>query len=276
MATTPTTHRPRRLAALALATTLALAGCGAGTGSDAEQPAARPAPSTTAPTATTAPAPATTAAPAPAPTAPDVATPTGPLTVRADHELAVHADPADAEPSRILPARNEFGSALALLVTEVGTGARDGWFEVLLPGRPNGGTGWVRAAEVTAHEVTHEVRVDLATRTLTVTAGDEVVLSTPVAIGEPRNPTPTGTFSLTDKLETGDPDGAYGPYALGLSGRSDVITEFAGGDGQVGIHGTDDPSSIGRAASHGCIRVPNDVAGALSELLSLGTPVTIA
>ena len=54
-----------------------------------------------------------------------------------------------------------------------------------------------------------------------------------------------------------------------------MLTEFAGGDGQVGVHGTNDPASIGEAVSHGCIRVPNDVASVLDERLPLGTPVRI-
>jgi lipoprotein-anchoring transpeptidase ErfK/SrfK len=79
---------------------------------------------------------------------------------------------------------------------------------------------------------------------------------------------------VTDKLATGE-DGAYGPFALGLSAHSDVLTEFAGGDGQVGIHGTNDPATIGQAVSHGCVRVTNDVITRLEALVSLGTPVTI-
>ena len=55
-----------------------------------------------------------------------------------------------------------------------------------------------------------------------------------------------------------------------------MLTEFAGGDGQVGIHGTDDPGSIGNPVSNGCVRVPNDVAVQLAELLPLGTPVVVA
>lgn len=200
----------------------------------------------------------------------------GARTVRSTTELAVHSDPGDPGPTRVLAPTTKFGSALALLVTEEGHGAREGWYEVLIPGRPNGTTGWVRARDVTVHDISFEVRVDLAERTLTVLDAGEVVLTTPVAVGAPDNPTPTGRFSLTDKLDTADPDGAYGPFALGLSGRSEVLTEFAGGDGQIGIHGTNDPSSIGAAVSHGCLRVPNDVIATLSDVLPLGTPVTVA
>jgi lipoprotein-anchoring transpeptidase ErfK/SrfK len=69
--------------------------------------------------------------------------------------------------------------------------------------------------------------------------------------------------------------GPWGPAALGLSARSDTITEFNGGDGIVGIHGTNRPGSIGQAASLGCIRLPNDVILQLHELVPIGTPVEI-
>jgi L,D-transpeptidase catalytic domain len=193
------------------------------------------------------------------------------LTVRASDEVRVYARPGARDPIRVLAPRTGFGSPLALLVV----GRRAGWYQVLLPGRPNGAIGWARSTDVAPREVVHEVRVDLATRTLRVLERGEVVLSSSAAIGDAAHPTPTGRFSLTDKLATGQPDGPYGPYALGISGRSDVLTEFRGGDGQIGIHGTDDPTSIGRAVSHGCVRVPNDVATALSNLLPLGTPVVI-
>ena len=78
---------------------------------------------------------------------------------------------------------------------------------------------------------------------------------------------------MTDKLETPNPEGGYGLYAFGLSGYSETLTEFAGGDGQIGIHGTNDPTSIGNAVSHGCIRLPNDIVESLATMVPLGTPV---
>ncbi len=207
--------------------------------------------------------------------APAAIEPTRPLSARSDHDLALFDVPGADAPVDVALARNDFGSPLVLLVTHVGAGGWAGWYEVLVPGRPNGRTAWVREGDVTVHRVDHEVEVDLAARTLRVLQDGAEVLTSPVAVGTPESPTPTGRFSLTDKLETGQPDGAYGPYALGLSARSDVLTEFAGGDAQVGIHGTNVPSSIGTAASHGCIRVPNEVAVQLTEMLALGTPVTV-
>lgn len=164
-----------------------------------------------------------------------------------------------------------FGSARVLLVEE----ERDGWVKVRLPLRPNHRAGWVPADQVEVEELDLIVQIDLASRVLLVRQGDETLIETPVAIGTADNPTPTGTFSVTDKLETPAPAGPYGPFALGLSGYSETLTEFAGGDGQIGIHGTNDPTSIGLEASHGCVRVANEVIAELAELLPLGTPVHI-
>ncbi|MFA9432176.1 L,D-transpeptidase [Egicoccus sp. AB-alg2] len=205
------------------------------------------------------------------PADPEDAAPEPARVARPGGHLEVFEAPGSGTASQVLAPVTGFDSPTVLLVT----GQRGEWLEVLLPVRPNGTTGWIRADAVEVTSVDLAVVVDLATRELRVLDAGEEVLTTPVAIGDAQHPTPPGTFFVTDKLDTGDPDGPYGPFALGLSARSDVLTEFAGGDGQVGIHGTDAPSSIGRAASHGCIRVPNDVIAELAHLLPLGTPVTV-
>ncbi|GAA1949809.1 L,D-transpeptidase [Microbacterium aquimaris] len=174
---------------------------------------------------------------------------------------------------RTLDAATGFGSQTVLLVTDAD---RTGWLEVMLPGRPNGALGWIRSDAAEVREVALEVQIDLAARELSLLDAGTVVWTTPTAIGDPEHPTPTGSFYVTDKLDTGDPNGAYGPYALGLSARSDVLTEFAGGDGQIGIHGTNVPDSIGQAVSHGCPRIDNALVAELAALLPLGTPVTIS
>ncbi len=101
------------------------------------------------------------------------------------------------------------------------------------------------------------------------------MLETEVAVGSPQNPTPTGNYFVTDIVELADPTGPWGPFALGLSAFSDTITEFNGGDGIIGIHGTNRPASIGQPVSLGCVRVPNEVAARLADLVELGTPVEI-
>jgi len=194
------------------------------------------------------------------------------LVARADTDLAVYAAPGDAAPSGTLAATTEFGSPRALLVVADG----GDWLQVALPDRPNGSRGWIRRSDVEIRTVDESIEVDLAARTLTLFDGGTAVLTTAVAVGTDANPTPTGAFYVVDKLDTGDPSGPYGRFAFGLSAHSTELSEFAGGDGQVGIHGTDDPSSIGQAVSHGCVRVPADVAEMLAETINLGTPVLIS
>ena len=71
-----------------------------------------------------------------------------------------------------------------------------------------------------------------------------------------------------------DPGTVYGPYAYGLSGFSDVLKTWRYG-GIIGLHGTNDPSSIGDRRSHGCIRMYNHGIEELVPFLPRGTPVEI-
>ena len=54
-----------------------------------------------------------------------------------------------------------------------------------------------------------------------------------------------------------------------------MLTSFAGGDGVIGIHGTNDPSTLGKDVSHGCIRMSNSGITKLAKILPLGVPVQI-
>jgi lipoprotein-anchoring transpeptidase ErfK/SrfK len=187
-----------------------------------------------------------------------------------EEHIVVHAQP-NGETMDILSGATGYGTPRVMLVEAV---AGD-WIQVRLPVRPNHQLGWIRADTVTLETVEPVVHIDLAARTLTVVSDSEILAQATVAVGSSENPTPIGTFYITDKLETPDPGGAYGPYAFGLSGFSETLSEFAGGNGQIGIHGTNDPASLGQAVSHGCIRLPNEVATWLAGLLPLGTPVHI-
>jgi hypothetical protein len=184
----------------------------------------------------------------------------------------VHAEPSDTSPvTKKLGLLTSLGSKMTLLVVD----QRDGWVQVALPTRPNGSTGWIKSDQVELRGNVMAITVDLAAHQLTIKHNDEELMRTPVAIGSSANPTPKGQFYVTDLVDTGAPGGSYGPFALGLSGHSDTLSEFAGGDGQIGLHGTNDPSSIGNSVSHGCVRVTNDVIEQLAGIVPLGTPVTI-
>jgi lipoprotein-anchoring transpeptidase ErfK/SrfK len=189
--------------------------------------------------------------------------------------LPVYDSISASTPSSTLSDKTFFGSPTTVAVVEW-QGANGTWLHVSLPTRPNGSTGFVHASDVTLSRFEHRVDVDINSRRLRVgDASGAVVIDTPVAVGSPQNPTPSGSFFVTDVIDTRDGGGAYGPFAIGLSAHSDTLTEFAGGDGAIGIHGTNDPTSIGNPVSHGCIRVPNDVVVQLAQMLAPGTPVTI-
>ena len=158
------------------------------------------------------------------------------------------------------------------------------WYQVVLPTRPNGATAWVPADSVTLSKTDLRLFVDLEGRSLRVERDGSEVMAVEIAVGTDDNPTPTGSTYMTELIKTVDasgnptPGGAYGPFAFGLALHSDTITEFGeGGDGQVGIHGTNKPQLIGQAVSHGCVRLANDHIEQLVDLeLPLGTPVFIA
>jgi len=142
--------------------------------------------------------------------------------------------------------------------------------------RPNGTTAWIAAGTVTLSRNRFRIEVDVSDHRLVVWDSDQVVVDTPVGIGTGSTPTPIGSFYLIELLAPADPGGIYGPYAFGLSGYSETLASFNGGEGVIGIHGTDDPTSIGRDSSHGCIRVPNETIAHMASILPLGTPVVIA
>ncbi len=184
----------------------------------------------------------------------------------------VFETPDGPAPMMTLPHTTILGT---VSVFEVVEGPVDGWVKVKVPVRPNGTQGWVEATDLMMYLVDGRFVVDLSDRRLTYFENGEIVLTTPVAVGSKRNPTPEGDFFVTDNVSLADPGSAWGPHAFGISARSETITEYNGGDGIIGIHGTNRPGSIGNAASLGCIRVPNEVITRLHEMVPIGTPVEI-
>jgi hypothetical protein len=151
---------------------------------------------------------------------------------------------------------------------------RPRWLHVLLPMRPNGATGWVRASRVELVRVRTRIVVDLSERRVRFYKRGRLVLSSPAAVGSPATPTPLGRYYVNQRLIPGDPRGPCGPGAVGISAFSPVLTGWTQG-GPIAIHGTNEPWSIGRAVSNGCIRVPNAVLRKLFAQTPSGTPVLI-
>ncbi|MDQ1372723.1 MAG: hypothetical protein QOJ09_61 [Actinomycetota bacterium] len=151
------------------------------------------------------------------------------------------------------------------------------WLEVQLPVRPNGSTGWIRAADVKLTEHDYRITIKLNAHRITVTRRATTLVDAPIGVGRAQTPTPGGSYYTKELLKPPRPDTVYGPYAYGLSGFSNALTSFDGGDGVIGIHGTNDPAGLGQDVSHGCIRMPNaDIVRLVEEIkLPLGVPVEI-
>lgn len=94
-------------------------------------------------------------------------------------------------------------------------------------------------------------------------------------VGKPSTPTPHGEFFVEEAIRLRAVD-VGAPFAVALSARSNVLQEFAGGPGQIGLHGLANVGGVlGTAVSHGCVRLDNDVMRWLVAHVGPGVPVTI-
>ncbi|MGR6835346.1 L,D-transpeptidase family protein [Syntrophomonas erecta] len=107
------------------------------------------------------------------------------------------------------------------------------------------------------------ITVDVDWRRLYYSAPGKPLQNYPVAVGKPQTPTPLGNWRIIQK--TVNPGGPFGVRWMRLS------VPWGG----YGIHGTNNPKSIGRAASHGCIRMYNADVIKLYDMTPLWTPVVI-
>jgi lipoprotein-anchoring transpeptidase ErfK/SrfK len=169
---------------------------------------------------------------------------------------------------------NGVPNVFAVRAQRLGEDCEPDWYHVQLPMKPNGVTGWVRAADVELAAVTTRVVVDLSDRTVTLFDRGRLVLSARAAIGSSETPTPIGRFYVNQRLVPDDASGPFGPGAIGISAFSEVLTGWTQG-GPIAIHGTNRPDLIGAAVSNGCIRVRNDLLQQLFDRTRAGTPVTV-
>jgi L,D-transpeptidase catalytic domain len=133
------------------------------------------------------------------------------------------------------------------------------WLRVRLPSRPNDAAAWVHADSVVLRPTRWRLVVSRRARTLSVYRGGRRVRRFRVVIGAPPTPTPGGLFSIFDVWHW-NPGAFLGSYILAITAHSNVLQEFGGGDGRVGIHGRGGSSlfdPLGAARSHGCIRLSN-------------------
>lgn len=112
-------------------------------------------------------------------------------------------------------------------------------------------------------KVTYSITIDTKNHTLTLFKDGKVHKVYPVAVGKASTPTPKGTFRIINKQN--NPGGPFGVRWMGLNAPQ----------GGIGIHGTNNPASIGKSVSHGCIRMHNANVTELSNLVPVGTIVKI-
>lgn len=120
---------------------------------------------------------------------------------------------------------------------------------ILIPGLPN------------AEQIPYSIHISTSKRTLTLYRNQTLVKTYPIAIGRILHQTPTGDFIVINKAP--NPGGPFGTMWMSLSKKG------------YGIHGTNDPSSIGKAVSKGCIRMYNRDVEELSKTIPIGTRVFI-
>jgi lipoprotein-anchoring transpeptidase ErfK/SrfK len=188
-----------------------------------------------------------------------------------NRHLAVYGRPGAKRATVLLQNPDRLGVPRVLLVHS----QRKHWIRLYMPTRPDGRTGWVRRRAVRLFRNPYRIVVHLRSHRLELWRSKRRVLKTGIVAGAPATPTPRGLYYVTQLLKPPDPNGAYGPFSFGLSAHSRVLKRFAGGNGQVGIHGTNQPGLIGSSVSHGCVRVNNGAIRRLARVLPLGTPVLI-
>ena len=188
-------------------------------------------------------------------------------------KLAAHSSPRESSPTvKVFPQFRADFRPTALLVFGMRKDAKGvRWLKLSIPMRPNGRTGWVKAAAVQMRPVRRAIVINLSSRKLRVLERGKTRFGTRVAIGRAGIETPTGNFYL---MATFKPKERFlGAFAFETSAYS-KLSEWPGG-GVVGLHGTSMPWLLGQAVSHGCVRMSNAAALVLKRLTPAGTPLKI-
>jgi lipoprotein-anchoring transpeptidase ErfK/SrfK len=183
----------------------------------------------------------------------------------------------DGKPIELVPGKGPLtGEQTVLPVLAEATGASGVlWLQVRLPGRPNSHTGWIKRPATKITTTRWHIVVDTSARRVIVYHSGRVARIVKAVVGKPSTPTPLGEFYVEEAVQL-RPSDVGAPFALALSARSNVLQEFDGGPGQIGIHGLENVGGVpGTAVSHGCVRLDNDVMHWLVVRIGPGVPVTI-
>ncbi len=126
----------------------------------------------------------------------------------------------------------------------------------------------------TSHRPRRHVLVSIPDRKLAVLEDGKVIHTFPVAVGAAVSPSPTGEFQIVSRVANPTyyhpgvvippgSDNPVGPRWVGLNQKG------------YGIHGTNEPRSIGKSASHGCLRMHNRDIEQFFRLVNVGDTVEI-
>jgi lipoprotein-anchoring transpeptidase ErfK/SrfK len=170
------------------------------------------------------------------------------------------------------------GQPQTLLVLDAATRRGRAWVKLLLPVRPNGSAGWVPRDRVALRRTGYWIEVRTGARLVTVYREGERLRRFRAVVGAPGTPTPLGLAAVYERNRQPDPGGFLGPWAMPLTILSNVLEDYGGGPGRVGIHGRAGASlldPLGSARSHGCIRIDNRHVSWMAAHVPAGTPVRI-
>ncbi len=193
--------------------------------------------------------------------------------VRSGHTVSLRSRPFGPVVAHV-GSITRFGSPRALGVVATRRGR---WLGVTEPGIGNNRVVWMDAG---AHGVHYahtklELDVDLSDRTLALRRGATTVRRMGVGVGAFDSPTPTGRFSVTDKLRGAGFSASYGCCILALSAVQPHLPDGWTGGNRVAIHGALSASDFGEAVSAGCVHARERDLRFLMRVVPLGTPVVI-
>jgi lipoprotein-anchoring transpeptidase ErfK/SrfK len=116
--------------------------------------------------------------------------------------------------------------------------------------------------------------ISIPDRKLALIESGRVVKVYPIAVGAPVSPSPSGEFHIRERITNPT---YYAPGKVIRAGKSNPLgTRWIGlGQRGYGIHGTNEPRSIGKNASHGCIRMNKEDVEELFELVRAGDLVVL-
>lgn len=125
-----------------------------------------------------------------------------------------------------------------------------------------------------AAQTTRQIIVSIPDRKLALVEDGEVKKVYSVAVGKQTTPSPTGEFQIVNRVK--DPTYYHKGTVIGPGAANPLGNRWIGlNEKGYGIHGTNEPKSIGKAASHGCIRMAKVDLEELFTMVRVGDKVEI-